>query len=40
MEVVQSAYSRSPKESKERILRYLRNLLPKADEEQLLRLIG
>ncbi|EEQ56342.1 hypothetical protein CBFG_00051 [Clostridiales bacterium 1_7_47FAA] len=39
-EVVQSAYSRSPEESKERILRYLRNLLPKADEEQLLRLIG
>ncbi len=39
-EVVQSAYSRSPKESKERILIHLRNLLPEADEEQLLRLIG
>lgn len=39
-EVIQTAYSRSPKESKERILVYLRKLLPKADEEQLLKIIG
>ena len=37
---VRSAYSRSPKESKERILAHVRNLLPNADEIQLLKIIG
>ena len=39
-EMVQSAYFRSPKESKERILAYLSNLLPDADKGQLLKIIG
>lgn len=39
-DTVTSAYSRPPGESKERILVHLRSLLPKADEEQLLRIIG
>lgn len=40
VETVRAAYSRPPIESKERILTYLRNLLPEADEKQLLKLIG
>ncbi|MDO4563968.1 MAG: hypothetical protein Q4C12_09105 [Clostridia bacterium] len=39
-EIVTSAYSRSPEESRKRMLNYLEKLLPQAKEEQIRRLLG
>lgn len=39
-EFVRAAYGREPSESKERIFGHLKTLLPKADENQILKIVG